>query len=258
MMTSTLFTLLIIMFSDSSSGSGGAGVGAGGRDGGGDGAMADSAEMVGSRSAFMGLDIGWTSAIPAGHIANPWVPIVLQLGFSYFITATFADAYYLCVLTILLSYCADRELNDPTGFYCMKPSLRKAVEVSRKALVLTAQRSSSGIELGGGGGKAVRVNEGKQHSSQEAVGTEEVVTLWEQPQAQAPPSSEEMRAESGGGEKEKKGKKDKKGKKKKGKKKKKKGNAQEVAEPIDEVCVEEMQASSSMELVQNPMKSQDV
>jgi hypothetical protein len=103
------------------------------------------------------------------------------------------------------------------------------------------------------------VNEGKQHSSQEAVGTEEVVTLWEQPQAQAPPSSEEMRAEGGGGEKEKKGKKEQKGKKKKGKKKKKKkGNAQEVAEPIDEVCVEEMQASSSMELVQNPMKSQDV
>jgi hypothetical protein len=36
----------------------------------------------------------------------------------------FADAFYLCVLTMLLSYCADRELNDTTGLYCMTDKMR--------------------------------------------------------------------------------------------------------------------------------------
>jgi hypothetical protein len=78
---------------------------------------------------------GW-ALMPVEHlqISNPLVPLLLQLLLSGFIAMVFADAFYLCVLTMLLSYCADRELNDSTGLYCMTDKLREAVAVAKTAL----------------------------------------------------------------------------------------------------------------------------
>jgi len=59
------------------------------------------------------------------HVTSPVVPLILCGIFSLAIVSCYIDILHMTIQTLLLSYAADRELNDQTGMYVMTDRLRK-------------------------------------------------------------------------------------------------------------------------------------
>lgn len=62
------------------------------------------------------------------EISSPIVPLFVCAAFSWGIANCYVDVVHMTIITLLLSYAADRELNDQTGCYAMTDHLKNFIQ----------------------------------------------------------------------------------------------------------------------------------
>jgi len=65
-----------------------------------------------------------TMGLTRPELSSPWLPLAVNAVLAYGIASSYFEVLSMSIQTILVSYCADRELNDKTQMWAMTKELR--------------------------------------------------------------------------------------------------------------------------------------